>query len=380
MVYISNKINSLIEKNGTNPILKEAESEMLMGQCNCAYWHGIFGGLYLYHLRNAIYYHLIKAEKLIDTFLNADSNFLNTDLIDADADGCEEVLISNKNLSIWCIPSDGGVLREISSKNIFQNFVNSLARRKEAYHRKILKMEVVSKNREGEADEAKTIHDGIQSVNEDVKKHLQYDLYDRSCLVDHFFSTDTNIKNFSSCDYEEWGDFVKGAYSCDLKKEKERVVIVLKRDGVICGNSFSVRKTISINKIESKIDVEYKIVNTGEGERDFVFAPEFNFTMPKANSDEYKIVFDSSDKICINDCSEMKNASRVSFSEKSEKDIITISLNEKTNIWSFPVSTVSQSEKAYELNYQSSSIVPLFRVFLKPGEEKTVEFSLELGE
>ena len=31
----------------------EAERELHRGQCNCAYWHGVFGGLYLPHLRSA---------------------------------------------------------------------------------------------------------------------------------------------------------------------------------------------------------------------------------------------------------------------------------------------------------------------------------------
>jgi len=36
------------------------------GQCNCPYWHGVFGGMYLPHLRSALYRELIKADKLTD--------------------------------------------------------------------------------------------------------------------------------------------------------------------------------------------------------------------------------------------------------------------------------------------------------------------------
>ncbi len=46
--------------------LDEATRDLWRGQCNCAYWHGIFGGLYLPHLRTAIYDHLIRAERLIE--------------------------------------------------------------------------------------------------------------------------------------------------------------------------------------------------------------------------------------------------------------------------------------------------------------------------
>ena len=32
-------------------------------QCNDAYWHGVFGGLYLNHLREAAYSNLLRAER-----------------------------------------------------------------------------------------------------------------------------------------------------------------------------------------------------------------------------------------------------------------------------------------------------------------------------
>ena len=46
--------------------LEIARQELYRGQCNCAYWHGSFGGLYLPHLRNAIYSGLIAAHNAID--------------------------------------------------------------------------------------------------------------------------------------------------------------------------------------------------------------------------------------------------------------------------------------------------------------------------
>ena len=44
----------------------DALTELYRGQCNCSYWHGAFGGVYLPHLRHAIYNHLIAADNLID--------------------------------------------------------------------------------------------------------------------------------------------------------------------------------------------------------------------------------------------------------------------------------------------------------------------------
>ena len=47
-------------------IVEQARTELYRGQCNCSYWHGAFGGIYLPHLRNAVYQHLIAADNLLD--------------------------------------------------------------------------------------------------------------------------------------------------------------------------------------------------------------------------------------------------------------------------------------------------------------------------
>src|SRR5262249_3864036 len=40
--------------------------ELYRAQCNCSYWHGLFGGLYLNYLRDAVYRHLLVAEAFAD--------------------------------------------------------------------------------------------------------------------------------------------------------------------------------------------------------------------------------------------------------------------------------------------------------------------------
>ena len=39
-----------------------AMTNLLRAQCNDAYWHGIFGGLYAPHLRTALWRELVRAE------------------------------------------------------------------------------------------------------------------------------------------------------------------------------------------------------------------------------------------------------------------------------------------------------------------------------
>jgi 4-alpha-glucanotransferase len=68
MVWVSDKLARAEEKLGPSATvtgghaLDHARRELYRAQCNCAYWHGLFGGLYLSYLRDAIYRHLIEAE------------------------------------------------------------------------------------------------------------------------------------------------------------------------------------------------------------------------------------------------------------------------------------------------------------------------------
>ena len=65
------KVSSLVQTYGQGS--DDAMKHLLMGQCNCPYWHGLFGGIYIGALRHAIYENLLKAEQIIDENRMGDS-------------------------------------------------------------------------------------------------------------------------------------------------------------------------------------------------------------------------------------------------------------------------------------------------------------------
>src|ERR1044072_5704898 len=67
MLRVSSKVHAG-KKN------EAALDHLWAGQCNCAYWHGVFGGLYLPVLRQAIYRNLIEAERILDEDKNGSSS------------------------------------------------------------------------------------------------------------------------------------------------------------------------------------------------------------------------------------------------------------------------------------------------------------------
>ena len=96
---------------------------LYQSQCNDAYWHGVFGGLYLPHLRSAVYEHLIQAELLADKALKGQGSgvkgqgktrkmFSRHGWISRRAisimDGSEEVMLNSGLMNLFIDPAEGG--------------------------------------------------------------------------------------------------------------------------------------------------------------------------------------------------------------------------------------------------------------------------------
>ncbi len=64
-------------------------------QCNCGYWHGVFGGVYLPHIRRAIYSNLLSAEAAG----RADGCEITEE--DWDGDGLPEFLVETKQAGFY---------------------------------------------------------------------------------------------------------------------------------------------------------------------------------------------------------------------------------------------------------------------------------------
>jgi alpha-amylase len=98
---------------------------LLRAECNCAYWHGMFGGLYLSNLRHSVYANLIEAEAALP--LPAE------ELGDLDVDGRDERALASPELFVVA-DAETGAVKEIDVRAARFNLTNVLARREEGYH------------------------------------------------------------------------------------------------------------------------------------------------------------------------------------------------------------------------------------------------------
>src|SRR6056297_2340270 len=137
MMEISRRLAEARQQGADAGELAGARDHLYRGQCNCAYWHGAFGGIYLPHLRNAIFNHLIAADNLMDQAMGEDPDRLDALAADLNLDGQPEILLTNGKLNCYVAPGAGGHMYELDVRTICHNLLATLTRREEAYHVKV---------------------------------------------------------------------------------------------------------------------------------------------------------------------------------------------------------------------------------------------------
>ncbi|MCC6144461.1 MAG: DUF1925 domain-containing protein, partial [Candidatus Hydrogenedentes bacterium] len=137
MLLESNRLERLKASHAGDARLAEAEKLLHEGQCNCAYWHGVFGGLYLNHLRTAVFEKVIEAGRVLDAIEHGEGGWSDCRVQDVDSDGYDELVLENEQTALFVKPEEGGSIYEWYFKPRPFNVLNTLARREEFYHAKL---------------------------------------------------------------------------------------------------------------------------------------------------------------------------------------------------------------------------------------------------
>jgi 4-alpha-glucanotransferase len=202
MLRVSNKIWKLSARGKLKATaIRPALEKLWAGQCNCPYWHGVFGGLYLSHLRDAIYSNLIQAEVLADRLARVKTPRM--EFTDLDVDGFEEAIIETRYYNAYFSPINGGMMYELDYKPVAKNILDTMTRREEGYHKKLSTAVAPG----GDVQKTASIHDLIVAKEPDLASKLHYDFYERKSFIDHFLEETTTLPSFAAARYIETGDF-----------------------------------------------------------------------------------------------------------------------------------------------------------------------------
>jgi len=174
MLGLSSRLSMLRERTHEETMTRK----LYEAQANDAYWHGLFGGLYLPHLRRAIFSAMIELEALLDACEARAARFVE----DTDFDGIEELYLQNGFIQAVLKLDGSGSIFELDSYALKHNFGDTLTRQVEHYYEQIFRSGSGGPQHSG---------DGIASAHERVSfKHvigpadLEADDHARSLFVD----------------------------------------------------------------------------------------------------------------------------------------------------------------------------------------------------
>ncbi|TWT96250.1 alpha-amylase/4-alpha-glucanotransferase domain-containing protein [Neorhodopirellula pilleata] len=351
MMHVSVRLAAAEVAGSDAGSLAEIRDHLYRGQCNCPYWHGAFGGIYLPHLRNAIFEHLIQADTLLQK-LEGTLETVTASAEDFDFDGQQEIKMSNEHMIAWLDPARGGRLYEWDLRAINHNLLATLQRRPEAYHRKVLAGPGM-----GDGDVA-SIHDRIVFKQEGLDQRIQYDRFPRKSLVDHFFDNEATLASVMSGESTERGDFVDLPFEAKLRRGGERVQTQMRRDGNAWGIPITITKAVTINAASDQLAVTYLLENLPPG-RPLHFAIEWNFAgLPSGADDRYFSDVDGNRLGQLGESLDLQEVRGLSLSDRWLKLDLDLRCNRESGIWAFPIETVSQSEAGFELVHQSVCVMP----------------------
>jgi alpha-amylase len=343
-----------------------ARDALWRAQCNCPYWHGVFGGLYLRHIRTATLANLVRAERLADEAAGVQGVTVSEE--DYDYDGARETLIQTSSLSLLLHPETGGMLSQLDLRSRDWPMLGVLTRYREAYHEALLAGSAV----DAQHDQPTNIHGSVRVKQQGLGEALILDRFRRSGLqewiVDDAVTVDAFSRGQTEASFEpagEWESSVScgdGGASVRLSREHSGWRVVKQIDVPACGE---------------EVHVAYECTNATDEPRRAQFISEWNLSPPQAPAGDDRIA-----KIEFSDASVALTSPSaavegvVSFTVRGSATYgLQAQTSEPATLWHFPVESVSSSEGGLERVWQGGSVSVVRRLDLAPGE--TMRFSID---
>jgi len=366
------------------PAKVAALDHLYQGQSNDCYWHGLFGGIYISHMRLATYEHLIAAEDAADRAARAAGRPPEpVQVEDVDLDGVPEVVLATEGQLVAVKPSEGGGIGSWDVRAVRHALAAVMRRRPEASHETLVAHERRLAEQGGAAPAQSggvgSIHDRVSTKEPGLAGRLHYDAYERRSGLVHLFTPGTTPGAFARADVTELGDFVADAFRIEATGSDDGAGWVrLVRDGTARTPAgelpVRVHKTVAVggDRRTPTLALEVRVENRGAGHLEALLAVEWAATMlgGGANPAAYYVI--DGERVPHDSA-----GSRASIGElRSGNDYVGLEVATRVEpaaeAWISSIDTVSNSEAGFERVYQGSALVFAWPISLAAGAATTV--------
>ncbi len=355
-----------------------ARDHLHKGQSNDCYWHGVFGGIYISHMRLATHEHLIAGDDLADLVARRSGDTDRTALLDTDLDGIDEVFVSAAGQAAVVDPTEGGGLSTWDIRAARHALTAVMRRRPEAYHARLIAHDAELAaggvpSPTGAAEGAVTIHEVVRSREPGLARYLHYDAYERRSGLVHLLAPGTSRATFADGAAVELGDALAGAYQL-VGLEPGRVTLVHETALATSADVVRVEKRFVFggDRRGPTLDLDVVLEAIAGGPLRFDLALEWSLTMLGGGGNPAAYYRLGDERLTHDSTGERSSLAAVLSGNDSIGIGLETTVQPAATTWWMPIETVSNSEAGFERVYQGSSLTFVWPIELASGERRTV--------
>jgi alpha-amylase len=345
------------------------------GQGNDCYWHGLFGGIYISHMRLATYEHLVAAEDAADGVAGWPRV---AELRDLDLDGRPEAFLAERGQVVTVKPSEGGGIGSWDIRAARHALAAVLRRRPEAYHETLRAYEAkgsrpVPQAGDGDGDGTASIHDLVMVKEEGLAGRLHYDDHERRSGLVRFLAPGTTPAELAVAGETELGDFRDGEFSV---RNLEPGTVILVRDGTVAGQPFTVTRSTRLGggRLDPELRLDLVVEHRGAEPVTARLGLELSLNLLGGGGNPSAWYDVEGTRSAHDGTGEAAGVRTIGFGNDWIGIGVRASVEPAADAWWSPIETISNSESGFERVYQGSTLLVSWPVTLAPGETRA--FSL----
>jgi alpha-amylase len=385
-----------------NEALERARGLLYRAQSNCGYWHGVFGGLYLGHLRHAVFRDLLEAESLI-----APVAAPGVEHLDFDRDGLEEVWVRTRAANLLVAPDRGGGIPLLELRDARMNLTNVLTRRPEAYHEEIraaaraaavperpvrgaharahaatgeaparggpvdegaARAEVAEGRVRPAVEEPETIH-GQLSISPELARALVYDPHPRLSALEHLLPAGATLAAFRGSGEARAPAPLERFRLREAAARGAGTRLLLEREG-----SPAVAKELVLEGDSLRVSWRVRDASASGW-----FAAEWNLFFFWDKDPGRRYLVDGERGPMLAETLERDGVREAALDDRPMGLVAALRAERPFRLWAFPLETVSRGEKGYETAYQGTCLALLWPLEAAPEQRFSIELAWRRG-
>ena len=371
MLSLSRVTREALAARPADPALLDAREALWRGQANDAYWHGIFGGCYLPHLRRAVRSSLIAAEaRLVAAGVLAP---VSCQAADHNGDGRLELRVRTRDLALTLNPEAGGTLTELVFFPAGMDLADVLARRREGYHGRL--KEEVEAVPAGAGDGARSIHGRLDAKETGLAALLQYDTFRRASLLDGLFAA--GPEPLDALHPWEVARLALGSFAMrpEVREAPGEIQVALSLE---CpdGIPLAIAKSVTVHRTSAHVSVGYRLRWDGTEPLVARWGVQWNLTLTAG--DAFGRYYRLPGWPSLGSRGLAAGQRGVAMVDEWLGCELGLVWPIPADLGWAPVETVSLSEAGFERIYQGSALLLVWPLLIAPGEAWETHLTLSL--